>query len=157
MAIVAALNQYNLGFTLEETARHVNRRFKVKVSKSTVHLWLREFGDLCSYRRIRDEVRKQYSPDELLVSRKFIHHDLAYDFKYHRGKLDRLPPAFFGLAHYLKGVERGTPSYFEEDQHPSRLKIDLKIDRGTRYNQACRMAALAISARKTNTERHPLV
>jgi len=155
--ITSSISFYNLGHTLNETVKHINRQFKVKVSKSSVHGWLQEFADLCSYRRIRDEVLKKYPPDQLIVSREFIHHDLAYNFKYHRGKLDRLPPSFSGLASYLKGLEHGTPNYFEEDQRPSQMKIKLKIERDTRFNQACRMAALAISAKRANTERHPLV
>jgi len=139
--IVAALNQYNLGDTLEETARHVNRRFKVKVSKSTVHLWLHEFADLGNYHRIRDEVLSKFGKD-IVVSKEFEHHGLNYNFKYHRGKLGWLGPEFSGLVRYIKAFEQGAPDYSQQDERPSQLRIELKVNFETSYNQACKTVLL---------------
>ena len=41
--IVNAINYYNLGNTLEESAKLTNKKFKVKISKSSVSQWLKEF------------------------------------------------------------------------------------------------------------------
>lgn len=50
--MVNDINCYNQGYTLKETSNLVNRRFKVKVSISSLHNWLTEFSDVCSFRRI---------------------------------------------------------------------------------------------------------
>ena len=52
--ITTAITYYNLGNTIEETVKLVNRRFKVKTVKSTIHGWIKEFADVCTYHRIRD-------------------------------------------------------------------------------------------------------
>jgi transposase-like protein len=154
--ITAALSYYNLGYTIEETVKHINRRFKVKVSKSSVHGWIKEFSDICAYHRIRDKVIKKFGKD-IIVSKDFEHHGLNYNFKYHRGKLDLLPAEFKPLKDYVRSFEKGCPDYYKDDERPSQLKIDLKVERGTKFNQACRLAALALTAKRTNYERHSLV
>ena len=58
--IVNAISYYNLGYTLEEASSLVNQRFKVKTSKSSVHNWLTEFSDICSFREIRNKTLKGY-------------------------------------------------------------------------------------------------
>ena len=40
--IYHALNYYNLGYTLKESSKLVNRRFKVKTGKSTIPSWRNE-------------------------------------------------------------------------------------------------------------------
>lgn len=154
--ITSALTHYNLGHTIEETVKHVNRRFKVKVSKSAVHGWIKEFSDVCPYHRIRAGILNKFGR-EIIVSRDFEHHGLNYNFKYHRGKLDLLPGALGALGAYVRSFEKGCPDYYKDDERPSQLKIDLKIERGSRFNQACRLASLALAAKKTNYERHSLV
>jgi transposase-like protein len=154
--ITAALTHYNLGHTIAETVRYTNRRFKVKVSPSSVHSWIREFSDICAYHRVRDRVIRKFGRD-IIVSREFDHHGLNYNFRYHRGKLDLLPAKFNALKTYVRSFENGCPDYYKDDERPSQLKIDLKIERGTKFNQACRLAALALTAKRTNYERHTLV
>ena len=154
--ITAALSHYNLGYTIDETVRYVNRRFKVKTSKSTVHDWIKEFADVCTYHRIRDRIIKKFGK-EIIVSKDFEHHGLNYNFKYHRGKLDLLPAEFNALKDYDRSFENGCPDYYKNDERPSQLKIELKIKRGTKFNQACRLSALALTAKRTNYERHSLV
>ncbi|RLF60500.1 MAG: hypothetical protein DRN16_04695 [Thermoplasmata archaeon] len=58
--ILNAISYYNLGYTLEEASSLVNQRFKVKTSKSSVHNWLTEFSDICSFREIRNRTLKGY-------------------------------------------------------------------------------------------------
>src|SRR4030042_2245080 len=81
--IASAINCYNLGNTLEASANLTNRRFKVKVSKSSVSQWLKELKPICTYNKIRPEIVKNYKK-EILISKTFKHNDLAYNFKYHK-------------------------------------------------------------------------
>ncbi len=153
--IVNAINFYNLGNTLEESAKHINRRFKVKVSKSSVHSWLNEFMDICTYHIIRDEVLTTYSKD-VLVSKTYEHNGLNYNFKYHRGKTDILCK-YPSLAEYVKGLERGCPEFFENDNRCSQRKITISFKKSDRYNLACMLAGFALKSARSNKERHSVV
>jgi transposase-like protein len=113
--ISSAISYYNLGNTLQESAKLINRRFKVKVSKSSVSQWLKEYKDICTYHKIRPAVVKDYQK-EILVSRTFTHSDLAYTFKYHRPKLDLfcVNAAFLSLKKYIMNLENvGCPQFFD--------------------------------------------
>jgi len=154
--IMNAITCYNLGFTLEESAKLINRRFKVKVSKSSIHQWLKEFLDICNYHYIRETALKNYGKD-ILVSKTFEHNGLNYNFKYHRAKLDTKTAIFPGLVKYIKSFEDGCPDFFKEDERCSQLKIDIRITKEGKFNKACKLAGLALKAAKTNRERHSLV
>lgn len=54
--IVNAITYYNLGNTLEESAKLTNKRFKVKISKSSVSQWLKEYKDICTYHKFREKI-----------------------------------------------------------------------------------------------------
>lgn len=154
--IINAISCYNLGYTLDESSKLINRRFKVKVSKSSVHEWIREFKSICTYHKIRGNVLKDYGT-EILVSKNFEHNGLNYNFKYHKAKLGILSSEFPGLIKYIKGLENGCPDFFSEDKRCSQLEISLKIKKEPLFNHACKLAGLALKSVKTNKERHSLV
>jgi len=93
---------------LQESAKLVNRRFKVRVSKSSVHTWIKEFKNICTYHKIRDKILKEYGKD-IIVSKDFVHNDLAYNFKYHKAKLEILAYLYPSLINYIKSFEKGCP------------------------------------------------
>jgi len=68
--IVGAISYYNLGSTLEEAAKLTNKRFKVKISKSSVSQCLKEFKSICTYYKFREKVSKDYGK-EIIVSKNF--------------------------------------------------------------------------------------
>jgi len=113
--IGSAISCYNLGHTLEESAKLTNKRFKVKVSKSSVSQWLKEFRNICTYHKIRPEAVRSHQK-EILVSKTFIHNDLAYNFKYHKPKLEMLckDQGFSPLIRYLKRFEKGCPKFLDD-------------------------------------------
>lgn len=156
--ITNAISAYNLGNTLEETARLVNRRFKVKLSKSSVHGWLKEFEDICTYNRLREGIYGNYE-GEMLFGKTFEHNGLKYDFQYHAPKLELLcTNGFSGLADYVRGFEQGCPEFFGSiESRCSQLKIDVRIGKQGKYNNACRLASLALKAAESGRERHRLV
>src|SRR5205809_691359 len=51
--ILSALTDYNLGYTLEETATRLQKKAHRRVSSSTIASWLDEYKQHCSYRRLR--------------------------------------------------------------------------------------------------------
>jgi len=158
--ISSAISHYNLGNTLEESAKLTNRRFKVKVSKSSVSQWLKECKGFCTYHKLRLKVVKNYQErKDILVNKTFLHNDLAYNFKYHKPKLDLLcneNNSFLPLVEYLKRFENGCPSFFDniDEGRCSQIRIAVRVNRETRYNNACRLADLALKTCDHNSQRH---
>lgn len=157
--VTGAITFYNLGNTLDESAKLVNRRFKVTTTKSSIHRWIEEFKDICTYHKLRATVLKNYKED-ILFSKTFEHNGLSYNFKYHKPKLEIFcnGNGFSGLMGYVKGFERGCPArFFEEDDRCSQLRIDVKINKEAGYNLACRSAEFALKSCRDNRERHSVV
>jgi len=157
--ITNAISYYNIGNTLEESAKLTNRRFKVKISKSSVSQWLKELKNICTYYKIRPEALKNYGKD-ILVSKTFKHNDLAYNFKYHKPKLETLckNSGFSPLIGYIESFEKGCPKFFNDiENRCSQAKIEVKIKKESRYNNACRLAGFALKACDNNSERHAAV
>ena len=155
--IINAISYYNLGNSLIDTTKKVNRRFKVKVSKSTVHTWIHEFSDICTYHKIRDKIGHQY-PGNIIHEYKFQHSGLSYNFCYHIPKVDIISRKFPSIVYYLHSMEKRCPSdIFKENSRCSQLNLDNNIQTKKRYNQACRLSDLALKACKNNKERHHIV
>jgi transposase-like protein len=155
--ITNAITYYNLGNTLNETVKLINMRFKVKISKSCIHKWIKEFSSICSYKKLRSRVVKKYSGN-IIDSFSFQHSGLTYNFTYHIPKLEFLAARFPSLIRFILDMEKECPSdFFKEDERCSQLKIDAKIKKEGKYNQACRLADLALRACYKNCERHNFV
>ena len=155
--ITSAITYYNLGNTLKQTANLVNRRFKVKVSKSSVHSWVKEFSGICTYGKLRPRVIKKYK-NKIIYAFSFQHSGLTYDFRHHRPKLEMLCSGFPTLVRYLKDMKSKCPSdIFKENKRCSQLQIDVKIKKDKRFNHACRLAEVALKACSRNKERHNVV
>ncbi len=157
--IISAVTCYNLGNTLEESAKLTNRRFKVKISKSSVSQWLKELKNICTYYKIRPEIVKNYRK-EILVSKTFKHNELAYNFKYHKPKLEMLcrNNNFSSLAEYIKKFEKGCPEFFDDiENRCSQTKIEASIKKESKYNNACRLANFALKSCDTNSQGHSAV
>ncbi len=157
--IISAVSYYNLGNTLETSAKLTNRRFKVKVSKSSVSQWLKELKYICTYNKIRPEVAKNYD-QAILISKTFKHNDLAYNFKYHKPKLEMFcrNNDFFPLAIYIKNFEKGCPDFFDDIKNRcSQTKIKVNIKKESRYNNACRLAEFALKSCDVSSKRHSVV
>jgi transposase-like protein len=165
--ISSAICHYNLGNTLKESVKLTNKRYKVRLSTSSVSHWLAEFGDVCTYRKLRPAVVKGYQKEkrdkkvkEILVSKTFLHNDLAYNFKYHRPKLEMLckDNGFSSLIEYVKRFEKGCPSFFDEiENRCSQVRIAVRVKKETRYNNACRLADFALKSCNINSQRHSAV
>lgn len=155
--ILNAVSYYNLGNSLEQSSRLVNKKFKVKTSKSSVHNWLNEFKDICPYHRIRGKNLKQYG-ENIIASKLFRHRGLTYNYKYHKAKLDHSCVKYNGLSEYLKGFENNFPHrIFERDERCSQIKINIKVLKNEKDSYACKLAKLALSSASGSRERHALV
>src|SRR5258705_13457779 len=51
--VLAALTDYDLGYSLHETAARLKKKTNRSVSPSTITTWLDEYKEHCTYRRLR--------------------------------------------------------------------------------------------------------
>lgn len=155
--ITSAISSYNLGCTLEDATKAVNQRFKVNVSKSSVHSWVTEFADICTYQELRSQVAKRYDRN-MLMEYSFYRSGLTYKFMVHVPKLEMLCHRHPSLIRYLKDMHTRCPNdVFEKGERCSQVRLDVRMKKQGFYNQACRLAGLALTACKRKTQRHNVV
>ena len=75
--IFNAINYHNTGHNVREVSKQVNKKFKVRTSKSIVHTWIHEFQDLCPISTVRDSFSNH---ENVLFTKRFEHENLDYDF-----------------------------------------------------------------------------
>ncbi len=155
--IVNAINYYNLGYTLDASAKLTNSQFKVKVSKSSVSQWLKQQKNICTYYKIRPIILKKYGKN-ILFSKTFKHNDLAYNFKYHKPKLKMLCRNFPSLITYIEKFEKGCPEFFSDIKNRcSQIKIEVNIKKESKYNNACRLSNFSLKSCNANSQRHSVI
>ncbi len=154
--IYSAINYYNLGHSLDEVSKLVNKNFKVKTSKSTIHLWITEFQSLSPISSLKNNF---FGHDEVLFTKRFDHENLEYVFMYHKYKLGAfLSKRFPELMAYITRFEEGCPEvFFEIGERCSQPRFRVNVRVRKTVNLACKMASFAVLAAKDNRERHELV
>ncbi|MGE0848992.1 MAG: hypothetical protein AB7O44_05130 [Hyphomicrobiaceae bacterium] len=85
--ILSALTDYDLGYSLEETAARLKKKVHRSVSPSTIASWLNEYKQHCSYRRLRAAGLRRFPANQTIRSIKLYHRQI-YGYAYHRPKLD---------------------------------------------------------------------
>ena len=155
--IYQGLILYHQGYSLEETSRLLNKQFKVKTGKSTVHSWVHRFRELCPLVEFRERFKKDKR--SVVFSKRFDHENLAYVFMYHMFKLRVFAQRSFpGLVAYIKRFEQGCPDeFFEVGLRCSKPLFQVSVRSRKKMNLACRMAGFAVLPRQSNRERHLLV
>lgn len=147
-----ALTLYNLGRNLEEVARELRRRYRVRVSKSTVSRWMDRFRDMAPFLTLRKEALRQCEGG-LVVEREFTHRGMTYPFAYHRYKLALRCEDFPGLKEYIENFS-GEGRFFEEGGRCSQIRVEVKVRREEKVNLASRMAAFVLQGVKVKKGRH---
>ena len=87
--ILAALTDYNLGYTLKETAARLKKKTNRAVSPSTITAWLEQYKQHCSYRRLRADGLRRFPANQAIRSIK-LYHRQVYGYAFHRPKLELL-------------------------------------------------------------------
>ena len=110
-----AISIYNLGYSLEETCRIINKRNNYQlpitnfqsnsndsiskqkeniqpfshsaIQPSTLSHWLSETGELCRFERMREYAIKKYAPKDMVISATLAHRQL-YHYLFHRAKCE---------------------------------------------------------------------
>ncbi len=160
--ILDGVSYYNVGFSLEESAKFLERSYGVKVDASTLSHWVKELADLCSYGRLREFGLKIYSPAQVVQSFQMYHRQI-YRFRYHRAKI-ALALQEFGhyrfapLREYLDSIATDCPHYlFKESDRSSEIKAEMDLHEvriTEKQNRATQLAQLVLQAVADNKWRH---
>jgi transposase-like protein len=160
--ILDGVSYYNVGFSLEESAKFLERSYGVKVDASTISHWVKELADICSYGRLRDFGLKIYSPAQVVQSFQMYHRQI-YRFRYHRAKI-ALALQEFGhyrfapLREYLDSIATDCPHYlFKESDRSSEIKAEMDLHEvriTEKQNRATQLAQLVLQAVADNKWRH---
>lgn len=81
--ILSALTDFNIGYSLNETAARLKTRTNRSVSPSTITSWLDQYKRHRSYRRLRAEGLRRYPPNQTIRTVK-LYHRQVYAFGYRR-------------------------------------------------------------------------
>jgi transposase-like protein len=174
--ILSALTDYNLGYTLEQTAARLKKKTGRHVSSSTITSWLREYHPHCTCRRVRADGLKWFPAEQTIRSIK-LHHRQVYSYAYHRPKLDFLRAGslddkragdthFAPLADFLESIPTACPDdlFRREDDPKARASqarpafADISsIIVNSKRNAATETAALIIPAIGNNKLRHEML
>jgi len=155
--ILNAISYYNLGYSLDKTEDIINKRYKIKISAKTVHNWLNEFKDICTYKRIRDNNLKYNKPSNVIVKKTFRHREQPYKYQYHSSKIYFLKD-FPYLKQYLINVKDNCPNnLFDAGKRCSEINLNLELNKRRKFNYACKLAELALKITKDNRKRHQII
>lgn len=175
--ILGALSDYDLGYSLEETATRLKKKTGRSVSPSTISAWLDKYRAHTTYRRLRGLGRMFFPPQQTIRSTKLYHRQI-YAFAYHRPKLELLrrgqlddkragglgsTTRFRPLADFLKSIPTECPhELFTRDDdpkarasqaHPAFANVS-RVIVNRKENAATETAALIIPAVGNNKLRH---
>ena len=171
--ILSALTDYNMGYSLQETAARLKKKTNRTVSASTITTWLDEYKQHCTYRRLRANGLVRFPAQQTIRSIKLYHRQI-YAYAYHRPKLDlvragelddkRAGDKLFGpLADFLEAIPTTCPhDLFRRDDDPKARASQAtptfadisRIIVNRKENAATQTAALIIPAVGNNKLRH---
>ena len=147
--ILTSISNYNLGVSLRQQ----------KIPSSTIHNWVKNFN--LPLNRLRNRVRGK-NPDEIIIKKRFIHHQQPFLCQYHKIKLN-FAAKFPGLIKYLKYLYL-PKGIFENSQRISKYKEankklkDPPANVGvSKTNYAVKLAKLALTITRDNKERHDII
>ena len=165
--VLQALTLYNLGYSLNETAKRLKSKSGRAVSPSTIATWIGAHKEHTTFRRLRAEATTIYPPAQTIRSIK-LYHRQVYAYAYHRSKLAllRCNPQhrrFEALATFLENIPVTCPhELFRRDDDPKARASQARpafadpdrIVINRKENTATATAALIIPAVGANKLRH---
>ena len=160
--VIESMSYYNLGFSLEETCRIINKKFNVAPDAATLSEWISEYKELCRYERLRPYAIKMCKPKDTIEVVSMAHRQL-YRFRYHRPKTSLMLTEFKNrnlrrLQEYLNAVSSETPhQYFQDGERMSDVRskfstADMIVKSKTNY--ANRLAKFVLQTVSENKARH---
>jgi hypothetical protein len=171
--ILSALTDYNVGYSLPQTAARLKKKTNRNVAASTIRAWLDEYEQHSTYRRLRAAGLRRFPAEQTIRSIK-LYHRQVYSYAYHRAKLEFLrngtlddkrrgDTRFAPLGDFLESIPTNCPhDLFRRDDDPkaraSQAHPDFadvsRIIVNRKENAATQTATLIIPAVGNNKLRH---
>jgi transposase-like protein len=152
---LAALSKYSLGYTIEEIS------LITTIPKSTVANWINEHKKLFNIFNYSTPLQN-FSKEKRIIKKHMYLHGLVYLYQQNNFKLERFIKEKEPRSHdYLQKAGNGkidTKIFVESNARASRAKLninDLKLKQA--YNNACKLANIAIELVNDNRKRHDAV
>ncbi len=165
--IIEGISYYNLGLSLEQTVKLLQKKFGEQAPQTTSALgsWVEQYKPLCRYERMRPYAVKLLPPAEMVEVVSMAHRQL-YRFRYHRAKMflsleEFKNRRFDRLKQYLDAVSSETPhQYFADGERMSEIrstfdKADMIVK--SKHNFANELAAFVLPSVERNIERHEAI
>jgi hypothetical protein len=165
--ILSGLSYYNQGYSLAATARLLRNDFQISVPATTLSSWLADNKSICTYRRLREQIRKEFSPHQVIRSTSLYHHQV-YNFRIHQGKLSALSTGNPTQRRQAQALSGFLDQMFQHCPHElftgvtraSQLKGRITLDETTilhKSNTATRIARLVLPTVGRNIQRHEAI
>jgi len=153
--VVNAISCYNLGNSLRTVSRLMNSKFKVMTQRSTIHNWIKNYEEFCTYHKLREKSLRMYKP-ERLVFEKVFDHQQPYKYKYHKAKAKMFLNNFRGLRSYLLMMHSRCPNnlFLSDNARCSCIRLKPNVPVRQSFNNACRLTGLALKSVDDNMKRH---
>jgi transposase-like protein len=156
--ILQALTHFNLGNTMQQTQKSIQRRYKIKIPISTLHNWTKRYEKDLSFIKLRKQFNLNHNT--IIHSKKFYHQQV-YEFKYHTLKINIARKIFPQLKSYITSIYK-IPYFipetvFQSGPRCSQQRVDFKFETTAKQNNAPKLALLAQTIAKTNLDRHQLI
>ena len=165
--MLQALTLYDLGYSLNDTAKRLKSKSGRAISPSTIATWIGSHKEHTTFRRLRAEASTIYPPEQTIRSIKLYHRQI-YAYAYHRSKLALLRrnpqhQRFEALATFLENIPSACPhELFRREDDPKARASQAQpafadINRliiTRKENTATETAALIIPAVGSNKLRH---
>jgi transposase-like protein len=158
--ILETVSTFDLGYSLTETQRIMDRRFHRAIPERTIRSWLMESRPITTYTRLRTPGKKLFTPETIVRTLNF-HHQQVYRHQVHRPKLQMLlePAAYHAFAplkDYLAQLEVNFPhELFQKTEHrSSKFPADLRPEVTRKENHATATATLVLPTAPNNRKRH---
>jgi len=155
--ILDSLNFYNQGYSLKISADTINKKYKTNISPQTIANWLRELKDLTTFQRIRSKALEYNKPKDMIIKKTFKHNQQPYLYQYHNSKIHFLK-FYKNLKNYLLKIKDNRPNHlFENSKRCSQVRLDRNYETKIKFNNACKLADLALKTTKDNRRRHRII
>jgi len=156
--INVAISYYNLGNTVNETVKLINKNYDIKVSKSSVYSWIKEYSKICNFSMIRKNIIKYYKNKTEIIESKIFKHNNKYNFSYHLPKLDILCKNFIPLKKFITKIKDECPNtFFNKKNQSSKLNLNIKPRKEGRFNRVCRIANFSLEGCLSNDKRQNIL
>lgn len=175
-SVLASVSLYNLGYPQSEIPAILSKKFKIRPSQKTISNWIREYKPICTFSKLRKQALSISSPEEMTEQYEFLHNNLPYIYQIHKAKLELLFKEPYKndkklkqpISDYLNKIPTKEFSHHifkkylhnvaKEEQRASEIGFQtLPFIRAEKQNLAIKLAYLALSLAKTNTQRHKAI